>query len=52
VKGILVGACTNYELLADHLVGKSKNSTFIGHDFNHHILAVINQAEITKYHIS
>jgi dihydroorotase len=52
VKGILVGACTNYELLADHLVGKSKNSTFIGHEFNHHILAVINQAEITKYHIS
>jgi dihydroorotase len=52
VKGILVGACTNYELQADHLVGKSKNSTFIGHEFHHQIFAVINQAEITKYQIS
>jgi dihydroorotase len=52
LKGILVESCASYILQADNLLGKSKNSTFLGHEFHHQISAVINQAEITKYLLS
>lgn len=49
VKGVVICDDLNRNFQANQLVGKSKNSTFIGHDFHHKVLAVFNQAETNIY---
>ena len=45
-KGILFQKVPAYPYAVDHIVGKSKNSAFLGYTFNHKILMVLNQQEI------
>lgn len=46
VKGILFQKVPAYPYAVDQIVGKSKNSAFLGYTFNHKILMVLNQHEI------
>lgn len=48
-KGILFQKVPVYTYTADQIVGKSKNSAFLGYMFSHKILMVLNQHEIA-YH--
>jgi dihydroorotase len=45
-KGILFQKVPAYTYAVDHIVGKSKNSAFLGYTFSHKILMVLNQQEI------
>ena len=45
-KGILFQKVPAYPYAVDHIVGKSKNSAFLGYTFSHKILMVLNQQEI------
>ena len=45
-KGILFQKVPAYSYAVDHIVGKSKNSAFLGYTFSHKILMVLNQQEI------
>lgn len=45
-KGILFQKVPAYSYAVDHIVGKSKNSAFLGYTFSHKILMVLNQHEI------
>jgi dihydroorotase len=47
VKGILFQKVPEYLYTADQIVGKSKNSAFLGYTFSHKILMVLNQNEIS-----
>ncbi len=47
VKGILFQKVPSYTYSADQIVGKSKNSAFLGNTFSHKILMVLNQKEIS-----
>lgn len=46
VKGILFQKVPVYPYAVDQIVGKSKNSAFLGYTFSHKILMVLNQHEI------
>ena len=46
-KGILFQKVPAYSYAVDHIVGKSKNSAFLGYTFSHKILMVLNQHEIS-----
>jgi len=48
-KGILFQKVPSYTYTVDQIVGKSKNSAFLGYMFSHKILMVLNQHEIA-YH--
>jgi dihydroorotase len=49
VKGVLFQKVSPYAYSVDQIVGKSKNSAFLGYTFSHKILMVLNQNEIS-YH--
>jgi len=49
-KGILFQKVPAYQYSKDQIVGKSKNSAFLGYQFSYQILMVLNQNEILYTH--
>jgi dihydroorotase len=48
-KGLIVESVSTYKYQLNNIVGKSKNSAFIGSDFHHQIVALVNQTETIIY---
>lgn len=49
LEGVIVEETSSYRYQQNDVVGKSKNSAFLGFDFQHKIKALIQQSEITIY---
>ncbi len=49
VQGVILEEVNSYKYQQSMIVGKSKNSTFINHDFKYRLAALIQDTEITLY---